>query len=75
MNILRAGSLCLVIGSSLAATTMTFATADRAEAAVCPFVMEQYCVKEKGGFKHPAWTNACLAKQQGLRIVNKGLCK
>ena len=39
-----------------------------------PVRSAQYRVAEKNGFKHTAWTNTCLAKVQGIKIIHKGAC-
>lgn len=49
---------------------------DRAEAAaICPQYLAQYCVVEKDGFRHTAWTNPCFAKAEGLRVLHLGACQ
>jgi hypothetical protein len=52
----------------------TAMTSTIASAKACPYVLAQYCVAEKNGFKHTAWTNTCLAKVQGIKIIHKGAC-
>lgn len=44
-------------------------------AQVCPQFLAQYCVVEKNGFHHTAWTNPCFAKQEGLRVLHPGMCE
>jgi hypothetical protein len=66
-------SLALVIGL---ATVMTFVpTANRATAAICPQFLAQYCIVEKDGYKHIAWTNPCFAKERGVKVLRMGACK
>jgi hypothetical protein len=57
----------------MTASTILVPTASRAEA--CPFVLTKMCVQEKGGYKHWAWTNKCLAKQEGLKVLPDKACK
>jgi hypothetical protein len=64
-------ALGLLVGIAAVATAMT---SNVAAAAACPYVLAQYCVAEKNGFKHTAWTNKCLAKVQGIKIIHKGAC-
>ena len=64
-------ALGLLLGIAVVAISMTSSIAS---AKACPFVLAQYCVAEINGFKHTAWTNTCLAKIQGLRIIHKGAC-
>ena len=45
-----------------------------AEAAWCPGWMEQYCVLSRDGVEFVAWTKPCFAREEGLRILHRGLC-
>ena len=76
MKVLRLTAAGLAILGGLAASTVAIpGGSGRANAAgMCPFVGSLFCVVEKTGFKHPAWTNACLAKMQGLKILHPGAC-
>ncbi len=64
-------ALGLLVGIAAVAMAMTSTIAS---AKACPYVLAQYCVAEKNGFKHTAWTNTCLAKIQGIKIIHKGAC-
>jgi len=64
-------ALGLLVGIAAVAMAMTSTIAS---AKACPYVLAQYCVAEKNGFKHTAWTNTCLAKLQGIKIIHKGAC-
>ena len=75
MKTLRIGLSCLAMLGGLAATTIAIPGGGRAAAdEMCPFVLAMYCVAEKNGIKHTAWTNACLAKKQGIKILHPGAC-
>jgi hypothetical protein len=63
--------LGLLVGVAAVATAMSSTIASAKD---CPYVLAQYCVAEKNGFKHTAWTNKCLAKIQGIKIIHKGAC-
>lgn len=72
----RAGLSALAILAGLVAAMTTVPAGNRAEAAAaCPFVLVLSCVVEKNGFRHDAWTNACLAKAAGLRYLHAGACQ
>jgi hypothetical protein len=66
---------CVAILAATSASLVWLTASVPAQAAACPFVLAKYCVKEKDGYKHTAWTNSCLAKQAGLKILYKGECK
>ena len=77
MTSLRIGLSCLAIAGGLAMTTVSIpGGTSRAVAAeaMCPMMAIEYCVAEKDGHKHIAWTNTCLAKKQGIKIVKAGAC-
>jgi hypothetical protein len=75
MKILRTGASYLAIVTGIAATMTSISASNRAEAAFCPQYVAEYCVVEKDGFRHTAWTNPCFAKKRGERILYKGACK
>jgi hypothetical protein len=56
------------------ATITSVPAANRAEAAWCPEWMQQYCVLSRDGVEFVAWTKTCFAREEGLRILHKGLC-
>lgn len=56
------------------ASIMSVPATDRAEAVWCPEWMEQYCVLSRDGVEFVAWTKTCFARQEGLRILHRGLC-
>lgn len=66
---------CLAILAATAASLVWLAPGGRAQAAFCPQYVAQYCVKEKDGFVHTAWTNPCFAKERGAKILYRGACK
>ncbi|MFY9692483.1 MAG: hypothetical protein WA776_21345 [Xanthobacteraceae bacterium] len=73
---LRNAAYAAAILGGLAATMTAMPVGSRAEAApICPQYLAQYCVVEKNGFRHAAWTNPCFAKQQGLRVLHLGMCE
>jgi hypothetical protein len=75
MRALRTGALCFAVLGGLAASTIAIPRGDRAMAdEMCPFMVIEYCVAEKAGNKHIAWTNVCLAKKQGIKILHPGAC-
>ena len=76
MKLLRTSLSCLAIAVGLTASTVSIPGGRRAVAAeeACPFWVIEYCVAEKDGTKHIAWTNACLAKKQGIKLIKMGAC-
>jgi hypothetical protein len=75
MKALRIGVSCFAVLGGLTATTISIPGGGRAQAdEMCPFMVTQYCVAEKDGNKHIAWTNTCLAKKQGIKIIKAGPC-
>lgn len=86
MKALHIAALCLATVGALSLSTMAMAkghhhhhhhakaAAAAPAPAICPFVLAQYCVAEKNGFKHIAWTNSCLAVKQGITIIKPGAC-
>jgi hypothetical protein len=56
------------------AAILSVPAAERAEAAWCPGWMEQYCVLSRDGVEFVAWTKKCFAREEGLRILHKGVC-
>jgi hypothetical protein len=75
MRILRTTTLvALLAGIAAAATSVTAgyrAVADM----ICPQFEAEYCVVEKDGFRHTAWTNPCFAAQRGARVLHMGACE
>ena len=74
MRTLRAISSIALLAATAAIMTSA-PRAARADAAICPYVLMQYCVAEKDKSQHTAWTNTCLAEREGLRLLYKGACK
>lgn len=76
MKTVRNTAMYLAMLGVVAGTATVVPVGNRAQAAApCPFVLFEACVKEKDGFIHTAWTNACLAKERGAKILYKGACK
>jgi hypothetical protein len=75
MKIVRMSAMYLAILAGIAATMISMPAGNRAQAAVCPFVLYEACVKEKDGFIHTEWTNGCFAKERGAKILYRGACK
>lgn len=76
MKILRSAATSLVLLAGFGAAMIAAPTASLAQgAAPCSMAEAQYCVKGKDGSMHTAWTNACFAKKDGVKIVSKGACK
>jgi hypothetical protein len=46
-----------------------------AAAVFCPQFLAQYCAVDKDGSRRTAWTNPCVAKRDGLRVLHMGSCK
>jgi hypothetical protein len=75
MTILRS-SACLAILAGIAAAMISIPAGNRAEAAmICPQFVAEYCVVEKDGFRHTAWTNPCFAMERGARVLHMGACQ
>jgi hypothetical protein len=72
---LSAGLSGLAILTGIAAAMTSIPAGNRAEAALCPQYVTLSCVVEKNGFRHDAWTNACFAKEEGLRYLHVGACQ
>jgi hypothetical protein len=73
MKLLRMTALNAAMLAGIAAIMSVPAT-ERAEAAWCPELMQQYCVLSRDGVEYVAWTKTCFAREEGLRILHKGLC-
>ena len=76
MRILRMTSL-LALLAAIAATMIAAPFGGRAWAEDCPKEKKNVCIQEtKAGhtFKHPAYTNECLAAKFGGKILNEGDC-
>jgi hypothetical protein len=58
----------------LAGVAAVVPASNRAEAAWCPGWMEQYCVLSRDGVEFVAWTKPCFAREEGLRILHRGVC-
>jgi hypothetical protein len=73
MKLLRITALNAAMLAGIAAI-MSVPAAGRAEAAWCPGWMEQYCVLSRDGVEFVAWTKTCFARDEGLRILHRGVC-
>jgi len=74
MKDLRSASAVAALIGAAAIMTCS-AVGNRAEAAVCPFYLAQYCVVERDGFRHTDWTNPCFAAERGARVLHMGACE
>jgi len=62
-----------VFAAALLATMAT--TAAMARPTICPLFLAKYCVINKAHLIYTAWTNPCLAREQGLTVLYAGACK
>ena len=73
MRLERTALVWLIAAGAPAATSVPAQL--RAQAAICPQFLAHYCVVERDGFKHAAWTNPCFAKQRRQHIAHSGECR
>jgi len=75
MRILRTTSF-LALAAGMAAIMTSIPAGNRAAAAmICPQFLAEYCVVEKDGFRHTAWTNPCFAAERDARVLHMGACE
>jgi hypothetical protein len=75
MKSFRASATYFAILSVVAAAITAIPAGHRAEAAICPQFLAEYCVVEKDGFRHTDWTNPCFAAERGARVLHMGACQ
>jgi len=74
VSVLRVCAFYVAV-AAIAAGAIIILAGDHAQAAWCPGWMEQYCVVKKGGFPFTAWTKPCFAKEEGMHILYRGVCR
>jgi hypothetical protein len=65
MKLLRMTALNAAMLAGIAAIMSVPAT-ERAEAAWCPELMQQYCVLSRDGVEYVAWTKTCFARRKAF---------
>jgi hypothetical protein len=60
--------------AAITVALIVFVMEQRAAAVeICPMYLVKSCVSEHG-VRHTSWTNACLARRDGLHYLHRGAC-